>query len=129
MFLEEDEKKEDTSLLPPRTKNKFSRSEKMLSVKADFKHLMNHGEKISLKSLIACYQSGHGRLGIIVSKKVSKKATERNRIRRLVKEAYRLNQDKFLHTDILVIGRKKNQNLTFNHCEKEILLLADQISC
>ncbi|MBI2026483.1 MAG: ribonuclease P protein component, partial [Deltaproteobacteria bacterium] len=52
----------------------------MLSDISEFRHLMNRGERVVFNSLIAFYQTGRGRLGIVVSKKVSRKATDRNRV-------------------------------------------------
>lgn len=55
---------------------------------------------------------------IVVSKRNFKKATDRNRIKRLIKEAYRLNKP-FLYQYL----KEKNTNITFTliYTEKEIL--------
>ena len=50
---------------------------------------------------------GHGRLGISVSKKVSKKAVARNRIKRLVKETFRKQKQQFKDFDIHVIALRE----------------------
>lgn len=42
---------------------------------------------------------GQSRLGVIVSKKVSKRAVDRNRLKRVVKEAFRLNLSGCLNGD------------------------------
>ena len=47
-----------------------------------------------------------GRVGIAVSKRVLKSAVRRNRVKRLIREAYRRSELKKQGTDILVIGRE-----------------------
>ncbi len=46
------------------------------------------------------------RLGVITSKKVSKRAVERNRIKRLVREAFRNNQATLSGLDIVVLTKQ-----------------------
>lgn len=44
-------------------------------------------------------------MGISISKKVLRNAASRNRVRRLVKEAFRLSRDRFTGVDLLLVGR------------------------
>lgn len=48
----------------------------------------------------------HPRLGITVSKKNVRKAHDRNRVKRLIRESFRLNQHKLPHADIVVVVKK-----------------------
>ena len=48
---------------------------------------------------------GHPRLGLIVSKKCSKLAVERNRFKRVVRERFRREKDRIGGFDVLVIAR------------------------
>ncbi|WP_343862439.1 ribonuclease P protein component [Aliiglaciecola litoralis] len=50
-------------------------------------------------------QLDHPRLGITVSKKRVRKAHDRNRVKRLIRESFRLNQHRLLNTDIVVVGK------------------------
>jgi ribonuclease P protein component len=45
---------------------------------------------------------GHARLGLAVPKKVVKKATDRSRVKRLVRESFRHNRDQMPAVDIVV---------------------------
>lgn len=49
---------------------------------------------------------GHARLGLTVAKKHVKRAHERNRIKRLVRESFRLNQHELPAVDFVVIAKK-----------------------
>ncbi|WJG09457.1 ribonuclease P protein component [Aliiglaciecola sp. LCG003] len=57
-------------------------------------------------------QLDHPRLGITVAKKRVKKAHDRNRIKRLVRESFRLNQHALPNTDIVVVGKSGLDTLT-----------------
>lgn len=50
-------------------------------------------------------QTQSARIGITVSRKCSKKAVERNRIKRLIRESFRLNKAKIPLFDMVVIAR------------------------
>lgn len=50
-------------------------------------------------------QLPHPRLGFAVSKKSAKLAVERNRIKRIFRDSFRLQQDQLPKVDIVVIGK------------------------
>lgn len=50
--------------------------------------------------------ASHGRLGVVVSKKVDKRAVGRNRIKRLVRETFRLNAQSLGGCDYVVRARR-----------------------
>ena len=69
-------------------------------------------------------RTGGNRVGITVSKKLGK-AHIRNRIRRRLREVYRLNEEKFLPGwDIVVVARAKSLEAPFDKLTKSYLGLA-----
>ncbi len=69
-------------------------------------------------------RSESNRVGLTVSKKLGK-AHVRNRIRRRLREVYRLNEEKFLSGwDIVVVARSKAVDAEFSQLAKSYLNLA-----
>ena len=69
-------------------------------------------------------RSGSNRVGITVSKKLGK-AHVRNRVRRRVREVYRLNEEQFQPGwDIVVVVRSKAVDAEFSRLTKSYLSLA-----
>ena len=77
-----------------------------LSRRADFERLLREGSRRSNAGFtfyVGRRSEGESpRLGILVSKKHSALATVRNRIKRCIREAFRLEQDKLGAIDVLV---------------------------
>ena len=48
----------------------------------------------------------HPRLGLVIGKKSVKLSVERNRLKRLMRESFRLNQDSLVGWDIVIVARK-----------------------
>ena len=68
--------------------------------------------------------SEQNRLGISVSKKVGNSVV-RHRVKRLIKEAYRLNEDAFVcGYDLVFIARVSSKDKNFKDIEKSILHIA-----
>ncbi|NND83057.1 MAG: ribonuclease P protein component [Gammaproteobacteria bacterium] len=55
---------------------------------------------------------GPSRLGVTVSKKVSKLAVQRNQIRRRIKEFYRLHQHQLVSADVVITAKANCSNAT-----------------
>lgn len=83
---------------------------KRLKTPADFKRVYQNRQfgNTKLFSFNALGESGeqiNSKLGVTVSKKVSKSAVQRNRIRRLVKEFYRQHQDQLKQSSLVVTAK------------------------
>ncbi|MFH1230744.1 MAG: ribonuclease P protein component [Planctomycetota bacterium] len=77
---------------------------------------------------------GYSRLGIAVSKKVFRKAVNRNRIRRLIREAFRLNKNQLPKgLDIIISIRitpdNKESHITLPEIQTELLKIFAGYSC
>ncbi|WP_266168663.1 ribonuclease P protein component [Dyella subtropica] len=53
----------------------------------------------------------HARLGLAISKRVSKRAVERNRIKRLLRESFRRVRHQLPPVDLMVMGREQAAGL------------------
>jgi ribonuclease P protein component len=76
---------------------------------ADFARLRESGRRLSSQQLSIQYckrDEPGARLGMAVSRRVSKLAVVRNRIRRQVRENFRLHRARLPACDILVIARQ-----------------------
>jgi len=104
----------------------FSREER-LKKEREFREVFDHGKSLG-GSTVAFYfkpnSLGYPRAGFIVSKKVSKKAVERNRARRLMRETFRLNKHRLKPYDLIFIARKGILGKKLQEVEKDFLSLA-----
>ena len=77
----------------------------------EFKKVYKKGKSIVGRYIVVYVLNNHlkiNRIGITVSKKLGN-AVKRNRARRVMKEAYRLNQQMFkLGYDIIIVGRSRS---------------------
>ena len=92
----------------------------------EFKRLYNRGKSAATQYVVVYTRqnnSAQNRLGITVSKKIGG-AVQRNRVRRRLKEIYRLSE----HTlnsgyDIVVVARLKSRFAEYRELEASVLLL------
>lgn len=92
----------------PRTATGFPRQLRLLSSN-DYQQVFKHTECRSvdhrLTILARQNELGHARLGLAISKRMIKTAVGRNRIKRLVRESFRLHQQALSGLDIVVMSR------------------------
>jgi ribonuclease P protein component len=99
-----------------------------LKRRRDFERVTKEGRSLSdglLRMRAAPNALPHGRLGIIVSKRMSRLSPERNRMKRLIREAYRLHKPALApSTDWIVIPKGNLSRNTLREVEDSLLKLA-----
>lgn len=68
-----------------------------------------HGK--GMMALARMTTRGHPRIGLTVSKKNAKRAVDRNRFKRLVRESARLRQDHLPSMDIVILAKRGVQDI------------------
>ncbi len=106
---------------------KFSDS---LKKKQDFQQVYKKGTSVANRYLVMyVFPNGskENRLGISVSKKVGNSVV-RHRITRLIRESYRLNEERFFPGyDIIVSARPVAREIDYHTVQKGILHLANRV--
>lgn len=91
-----------------------------LKKQSDFQKLFAKGKRMFSKSLTVIYTpSGHTRMGISVGKRHGK-AVERNRIKRLLREAFRLSVPFLEGKYTFVLLPKVREKYSFKNFEREL---------
>ncbi len=97
-----------------------------LTRKWEYKHVYKHGKKLwnyTFVLYICKNDRTNSRIGLTVSKKVGK-SVQRSRVKRLIRETFRLNQHRIVDGyDIVVIARRAAVNLKYQQAEAALLYL------
>lgn len=108
--------------------NKFLKINKIIE-KTDFKDTMRSPFVSKRKGLCVFWKENSleaPRLGVSVAKKNVKKAVERNRIKRVIRETFRNNKSKLSNVDVVaLITRAENNKCLASNFEKVIIYLLD----
>src|SRR3954454_4583073 len=96
--------------------------EHRLTDKRDFQRIFHHGQSFANRYLVMYYLKNRSnetfRVGFSVSKKVGK-AVVRNRVKRLLREAFRLEKDRIEEPiDFVVIARPSAAELDFEKIQQ-----------
>lgn len=78
-----------------------------LQQKADYEHVFSNAKKTTTNELLILHCDntfGYARIGFVVSKKMVAKATQRNRIKRIIRESFRTH--KLPSVDMIILARK-----------------------
>ena len=101
-----------------------------LKLNRDFRRLYQKGTS-AVNPFLAVYcrknRLGHNRLGLTVGPKVGH-AVVRNRVRRRLRESYRLHEDRFRQGyDIVVVARARAAGARYAQLETALLRLARRL--
>ena len=103
---------------------RFCKSMRLLR-RPDFLRIQSTGEKLYSKQFLILYTPGKtscSRLGIVITKKVDKRAVVRNSIKRRLREAFRLNYAKIGDPfDFVIIARKNAGACSYTEIERQMI--------
>lgn len=90
----------------------------------EFKKVFTKGKWVKGKYVVIYFLKNNSELnnlGIAVSRKTGN-SVERNRIKRLVRECYRLNENNIsLGNNIIILWKSNKKDITFKELEKDII--------
>jgi ribonuclease P protein component len=104
------------------------KKEERIKKNSHFKLIYSRGKSISNEYLVLysfknVNNKNKNRVGITVSKKVGKSVV-RNRVKRLIRESYRLNRDVLKKGfDFIIVARNKAAKAKFKDIEKSLMHL------
>ena len=112
------------------SENAFPKTARLLSPK-DYKPVFDNSRyKVSTKQfllLATASQAKRPRLGLVIAKKHVSKAVQRNRLKRVLRESFRLRQSEIPLIDIVVLARKDADKLAPIELRKMIDRLIDDL--
>lgn len=101
----------------------FSKSKRLLHAKA-YQAVFDQVDYKASSKLILClaHENGlaHPRLGLVIAKKNIKHAVQRNRIKRIIRESFRLHQQQLPNTDMVFLARRGLDALNNNELHQEM---------
>ena len=96
----------------------------------EFRRLYSKGRSMAGRYLVLYVRrrpGSHNRVGITVSAKLAH-AVKRNRVRRRLREIYRLNEQKFVRgLDMVIVVRGRGVDAPYRTLETEVMTLAEKL--
>jgi ribonuclease P protein component len=95
---------------------------------ATFREAFDGGQRYAGACMVLLPRRGKDaalRLGVVASRKTLRRAVDRARAKRLMREAYRLNRFRFSgECDVVLIGRQRLRDAALCEVERDLLALA-----
>ena len=92
----------------------FRKSSRLLNA-SDYTAVFDNVDwKVSSKEVLCLSRdngTNHPRLGLVIAKKNIRHAVQRNRVKRIIRESFRLNQHELPSLDIILLARKGLEDL------------------
>jgi len=109
------------------TGNKLSKKQRIVKASL-FREAFAQKRSFVGRFMVLWLREGEGaslRLGVVTSKKVSNRAVDRNRARRVLRAIYREHRSEFSgEVDVVIIGRRNILGAAHEEVEAEMLRLA-----
>lgn len=90
----------------------------LLTKSSEFENVFKKGKRLegSYYVVYKCANAlGYPRLGTVVSKKRCGGAVKRNRIKRVIREVFRLNKKLFDSYDVIVLAKENSHEIKYQH--------------
>ena len=115
---------ECTAMTKDETKDLFHLSSNQKLLTSDnYNFVFSKSQRFGNKSFTVLARKndlGHPRLGLAISKKCAKRAVDRNRIKRIFRESFRLHQHKLPSVDIIAMCKSDVLKLDKKEMHKQI---------
>lgn len=99
--------------------NNFDKTRRLLT-KQQYEYVFNQAKKVVMADFVLLYRAntvGHARLGLALSKKAIAKAHDRNRVKRMIRETFRV-RTQLPAIDVIVLAKfgvaKTNNSVMMN---------------
>lgn len=104
--------------------------DRRIALSSEFKEAFDSGVSLVGKFMVIWPRkadNANSRLGVIASKRTFAKAVSRNRAKRMIREAFRLNRHRLRKGyDFVIVARRKILKATLEEVEKDLLKLAGE---
>ncbi len=99
-----------------------------MTVSADFRAVFDSGPGCPARTLVLWFKKKEGvdlRLGVVASKRTLRRAVDRSRAKRLLREAFRLNRARFQGGgDVILLARRNIRSARCPDVERDLLHVA-----
>lgn len=109
---------------------RFKKETKLIKTD-EFSSVFNFRKRISAKFLVVHYKPNttmNPRLGLVVAKKIAKLAVDRNYMRRVLREFFRVQQHEINHADLVIRVQKKFEKQDFIQIKQEFDALIAKVN-